>query len=354
MSSVWQDVRYGLRGLRTQPAFTGVAVVTLAVGIGASTTIFSVVQNVLLDPFPYDDVNRVVNVRIVDRTRPTSGGRVGFATPEFLDYKEQIQSFEDVIGGSGQDVLYSTPEGSERFFGGLLTTNNFEFLGRGAQAMLGRTFNADDAKPGAPPVFVLKHRVWVSRFGQDPSLIGKVFVLNGVPTTLIGVMPPRFSKLGADLYQPIVLDRASPDMKERFFMLQGRLKRGVTLAQAEAEIGAVAERVAKTYPQYYPEKFAVSVVTLLDNVVGTFRTTLYTMSAAVGLLLLIACSNVANMLLARATAREREMALRASLGATRMESTTLGAERELIASYLEVLQVRMEGCLLYTSPSPRD
>jgi putative ABC transport system permease protein len=211
-------------------------------------------------------------------------------------------------------VLYATKEGTEQFNGGLVSVNNFSFLG--VPAALGRTLLPDDARPGAPPVFVMSHKMWVGHFAGDPGILGQSFVLNDTPTTLVGIMPPRFAKLGADLYRPVVLNRGDPQLAQRYFILQGRLKPGVTLQQAEAEIGIVAQRVAKTYPKSYPEKFTVKVVTLLDSVIGPFRKTLYTLAAAVGLLLLIACSNVANMLLTRATTRERGWR-RASLGASR-------------------------------------
>ena len=316
MPSAWQDVRYAARGLRKQPAFALLAILALALGIGSATTMFSVIQAVLIDPYPmYAHIDRLVQVEIRDPAKPRQGGRGYFQVPEFLEYQAQVQSFEDVIGGGSEDVLYTTADGTEQFDGGLMTPNNFEFMG--VRAALGRTFTAEDARPGAPPVFVMNHKMWAGRFGSDPSLIGKTFVLNGVATTLIGVMPQRFFKLGADLYKPVVLDRADPVQSRQFFRLQARLKPGVTLAQAEAEVSVIAQRVAKLHPDNYPKVFQAKVLRWADSIVGQFKTTLYTLAAAVSLLLLIACSNVANMLLARAAAREKEMAVRASLGASR-------------------------------------
>jgi putative ABC transport system permease protein len=314
MHSIWLDVRYAARGLRKQPAFASLAILALALGIGSATTMFSVIQNVLIDPYPmYANIDRLVQVEIRDPAKPRSGGRGYFQVPEFLEYQTQVQSFEDVIAGGHEDVLYTTADGTEQFNGGLMSPNNFEFMG--VRAALGRTFTPDDARPGAPPVFVMSHKTWAGRFGSDPSLVGKTFVLNGVPTTLIGVMPQRFFKLGADVYRPVVLDRADP--RPRFFRLQARLRPGVTLAQAEAEVAVVAQRVAKLHPDNYPKVFTVRVLRWADSIVGQFKDTLYTLAAAVALLLLISCSNVANMLLARAAAREKEMAVRASLGASR-------------------------------------
>ncbi len=338
MQIVWQDLRYGVRGLRKQPAFALLAVLTLGLGIGAATTIFSFIQNVLLDPFPGHTVDRAVAFQIRDATRTDRGGRTAFQVAEFLDYQEQIQSFEEVIAGTSEDVLYATKEGTEQFNGGLVSVNNFSFLG--VPAALGRTLLPDDARPGAPPVFVMSHKMWMGHFGGDPGILGRSFVLNDMPTTLVGIMPPRFAKLGADLYRPVVLNRGDPQLAQRYFILQGRLKPGVTLEQAEAEIGMVAQRVAKTYPKSYPEKFTVKVVTLLDSVIGPFRKTLYTLAAAVGLLLLIACSNVANMLLTRATTREREMAVRASLGASRSRLV----RQLLVESFVLALTGAAVGC----------
>jgi len=339
VQSVWLDLRYALRVLGRQPAFCVLAVLTLGLGIGAATTIFSVVQNVLFDPFPGHNVDRVVTFQIHDVAQARPGGRSFFQVPEFLDYQEQIQSFEEVIAGSLEDVLYASGEGTEQFSGGLVTPNNFSLFGVPPQ--LGRPLTPEDARPGAPPVFVMSYKMWAGRFGADPGLLGRTFVLNDTPTTLVGIMPPRFTKLSADLYRPVRLDRADPEQSQRFFLFQARLKPGVTLRQAEAEIAVVAQRVAKTYPRQYPERFTVNVVTLLDGTIGQFRATLYTLAAAVGLLLLIACSNVANMLLARATTREREMALRASLGASRARLV----RQMLVESFVLALAGAVVGCL---------
>ena len=339
MHSIWRDLRYGGRGLRKQPAFTFLAVLALGLGIGAATTIFSVIQNVLLDPFPYTDAERVVTFQIRDSSSSREGGRSGFQVPEFLDYQEQNHVFEDVIGGGFEDILYTTGEGTEQFNGGLATGNMFRFLG--VPAALGRTLTPDDARPGAPPVFVMSYKMWSKHFNHDPNILGRTFVLNGVPTTLVGIMPQRFTKLGADLWKPVALDRADPEGSRRFFMFQARLKPGVSPQQAEADISVIAQRLARVYPQNYPKKFTVKVVSWVDSLVGQFRRTLYTLAAAVGLLLLIACSNVANMLLARATAREKEMAIRASLGASRARLI----RQLLIESFLLALAGAAAGCL---------
>ena len=314
---VVQDARYGLKGLIKQPTFTIAAVLALALGIGATTTIFSVIQNVLLDPYPmYRNVDRMVGIEIHNDDSSRPGGRDFLQTAEFLDYQAQMTSFDAVIAGGGDgSALYAGPQGVEQLNGAFLSGNTFEVLGIGA--LIGRTITSEDGTPGAPPVFVMSYKLWANRFGMDPTLVGKTLTLDGVPTTLIGVMPPRVSKLGADVWRPIVLDRANRALETQYFKFQGRLKPGVTIAQADAEFQTVAARVSKLYPRNYPEHFSAHVLELVDSIVGAFRKTLYTMAAAVALLLLIACANVANMLLSRAAGRQRELALRTSLGASR-------------------------------------
>jgi len=309
MLFLWQDLRYGFRGLRATPGFTLLAILTLALGIGAATTMFSVIQNVLIAPFPYKDADRIVafTVHNLDTAR---GGRSVFQPTEFLEYQNQSHVFEEAIGGGNDDILLTTSQGTEQFDGAYVTPNTFAFLG--VPALLGRTILPDDAKPGAPPVFVMAYKMWLKRFQRDPSILGKSFTLNGTPTTLIGIMPKRFTKRGADIWISANLDRADT----RWFVFQARIKRGVTYNQVAADLLPIAQRLAQIHPKDYPKRFSIVVESYAASVVGSFQTILTILGAAVGLLLLIACANVANMLLARSTARDREIAIRTALGAS--------------------------------------
>lgn len=339
MQTLVQDVRYGWRGLRSQPGFSLLAVLTLALGIGAATTIFSVIQNVLLDPFPYADADRLAAIQILDLNTSRPSGPAVFQTPEFLDYQEQNHVFDAVLAGAFEDVLLRTGDGTEQFNGAVVTANTFEVLG--VPALLGRVITADDAKVDAPPVFVMAYATWLAHYNLDRQVLGRTFVLNGVPTTLVGIMPPRFTKQAADMWRPIRLDRGDPETSGRSFLFQARLKPGVTFQQASADIELIARRQAQLHPLNYPKQFSVNVVSWIDSLVGQFKAALYTLAAAVGLLLLIACSNVANMLLARASAREREMAIRAALGASR----TRLVHQLLVESLLLAAGGATVGCL---------
>jgi putative ABC transport system permease protein len=320
METLGQDIRYALRNLRKTPGFAIVAMLTLALGIGASTAIFSVMENILMEPFPYPDAQRFYSVQIHDTERNEPGGRASFSGPEYLDYVEQNHVFDRVIANDQLDVLYRAGEGTQMLAGHYVTPGTFEFLGM--PALLGRVMQPADYEPGATPVFVLRYKTWVKEFGADPKILNKTLVLNDTPRMLVGIMPPRFAWGDADVWIPDKPNRTAVNTAyagafPRFWFFLGHMKPGVSVKQAEADLTVVAKRLATVYPKDYPKHFTVEVQSLTDLVVGQFRTTLFIVLAAVGLLLLIGCGNVANLLLAKATTREKEFAIRSALGAGR-------------------------------------
>ena len=333
MDYVIRDVRYGFRTLIKDKAFVVTAVLALALGIGSTTAIFSVIDNVLLEPFPYTDGQRLGAINIVDSSSHDQFGRQFFSPPEFLDYAEQNQIFDRVVGVRQDRVLITGLSTNPESFNAARTTGNtFAFMG--LPPLLGRAATPADAEPGAPPVFVLSYKVWQGRFAGNPDIVGKTFTMDGQRRTLIGIMPKRFTWWGADLWIPTKIDRADSDPNAAFFGMLGHLKPGLTPQTAAANAEILARNLSKKYPQFYPKKFHVKITLLVDNVVGRFRPTLYTLLAAVALLLLIACANVANLLLAKATAREKEFAVRSSLGAGRWVVTRQLLTESLVLAFI--------------------
>jgi putative ABC transport system permease protein len=335
-----RDVLYAARTLRRTPGFSSVAILTLALGIGAVTVIYSVLRNVVLDPFPYSRSDRMVNVLLKDASDRNLRGPY-FAAPEFLDYQEQTQAFEDVVGTSRDAVHWMSDAGAERLAIAWMTSNGFAFLG--VAPFIGRVFGAADAAPGAPAVAVMAYRTWIRLFNGDPSVVGRTLVLGSEPRTIIGVMPPRFEWNIVDLWLPADMNRADDPRSPRGFRaFQAHLRPGVTPAEAEAQLNVVAARRAVERPTDYPPHSRFQVITVIDWVVREFRGVLYTLFGAVSLLLVIACCNVANMLLARATTREREIGIRAAIGASRSRIV----RQLLVESALLALGGLVAGCLV--------
>lgn len=316
------DLRYAFRSLTKDLRFSLIVIFALALGIGATTMMFSVIYGAFYDPFPYRDFQHTVVFEMWDLTQAhEKETRFHYTIPEFLEIRQENHVFEDMIGNYTLPVLYADGQRTRRFRGGYVTTNGFDFLG--VPPLLGRAFSSDDVQPGAPLVFLMNYKLWQTEFHGDPKVLGKSFLLNGKARTLVGIMPKRFNGYNAGVWLPLGLTpgadgTVSPFLDPDMIWVAARLKKGVSVDAAAADVDAILHRLAQATPgELYPARFEVRARTLVDFVVGDFKKTLYALLTAVLMLLLIACLNVGNLLLARATCREREIAIRATLGASR-------------------------------------
>lgn len=315
---MFQDLRYGLRLLRSNPLFTLVAVLTLALGIGANTTIFSVVNAVLLRPLPYRDAEQLVTVwhRNVNQ-RGAQAGSFELTPANFLDLQKQQQSFTQLAAFASHDFNLTGAGEPERVRGWQASASLFDVLG--VAPVVGRVFTVDEDRAGAEPVVVVSHGFWQRRLGGAGNAVGQTLRLDDRNVTVIGVLPPgfEFPVKGAELWSPLAFDAEAANARTAFYLnAVARLRPGVTLAQAQSDSEAIAQRLDQAFPRSNAG-MRFTLEPLRERHGGQSRTTLYLLLGAVGCVLLIACVNVANLLLARATVREKELAVRAALGAGR-------------------------------------
>jgi putative ABC transport system permease protein len=311
MNGLGHDVRYAFRMLVRNPGFTLVAVATLAVGIGVNSAIFSVMEAVLLKPLPVRDPESLAFVW--ERNTKRESRRNVVNPGNFLRWQERNHVFEQLAAFSPWNANVTGGAEPERLDIGAVTGNFFATLG--VPAALGRVFTDDDSKPGAPDVVILSDGFWRRRFGADPQAVGQSLIVNDRPQTVVGVLPPGFNlPAGAQLFAPFTVGPDWRDSRGRWLMTVGRLKPGVAIARAQAEMETIAAGIEKERPDF-DTGWSVIVAPLHADLVRDFKPALLALAGAVGFVLFIACANVANLLLARAVGRERELAIRSSLGA---------------------------------------
>jgi predicted permease len=317
-----QDVRFSLRALRKSAGFTLVAVITLALGIGATVATFSVVNTVLLRPFAFARPEKLLWIYSQRSDNP----RTNFSLPEYCDYRDQTTSFESLAGVASFNPSFSDSGPPERVQGVRMSANAFAMLG--VRPFLGRTLIAEDDRNGARGVVLISYGFWSRRYARDPAVIGRAVNLDGQTREIVGVLPASFAlpNLDTEIVVPLQPDsdpRRTVRNSVNFLRMVGRLKPNVTLQQAHAELDAIRQNLHRQYPGIYTGKVGITLVPLTEEVIANIKSVLLTIFCAAGAVLLVGCVNLAGLSLSRAAARQRELAVRTALGATRSQLTRL-------------------------------
>jgi putative ABC transport system permease protein len=316
METLWQDLRYGIRVLRKNPGFTIVAVLTLALGIGANTAIFSIVNAVILSPLPFKEPDRIMYLQASNQQRNLE--QFGVTPPDFLDWRAQSKSFSEMAAYESTIFRHTADSGAERLNGYSVTANFFDLMGE--KPLLGRVFTAEEERPGNDDVAILSETVWQRHFGADPNIIGKPVKMNDRIFTVVGVMKGafKFPDSLTEVWKPLAFNNEElQDRTDYRLQVLGRLRDGATLEGARVEMEAIASQLQQAYPATNTG-WTVFMQPLQESVVGYLRPAMFVLLGAVFFVLLIACVNVASLLSARMTSRRKEVALRTAIGATRL------------------------------------